>query len=164
MREMTQIMPIYQLRSEFDDFLYASVGEENGMRLTVLSALARLDLDPWQEADQLASLSAKAATVRLTSLIAATPHGQKHQDAETLAADLVRLLPQHSVSNILSQQPLGSTNAFTPTKALFYAILLNVLFVALALGSQYAIGTRQPLGHIGNAQQSAPIMNLRKGS
>ena len=162
MLEMSHTMSVSQLRSEFDDFLYASVGEENGMRLSVLSALARLELDPWQEAEQLAQLSTKVAAMRLASLIAAAPHSQKHQDAATLAADLVRLLPQQHVSNIMPHRPLGGANAFTPSKALFYAILLNLLFMALALGSQHAIGTRQSLGHDSNAQGSAPVTNLRK--
>jgi hypothetical protein len=38
-------------RSEFGAFLFASIGEEsNGMALSVISALARLGIDPWQEA------------------------------------------------------------------------------------------------------------------
>jgi hypothetical protein len=37
--------------SEYDDFLFASMGEDrNGLPLSVLSALARLDVDPWEEA------------------------------------------------------------------------------------------------------------------
>ena len=33
---------------QFDQFLYASGGDDaNGMPLTVLSALARMDVDPW---------------------------------------------------------------------------------------------------------------------
>ena len=42
---------------EFDEFLWASVGEDrNGTGLSVLSALARLDVDPWQEANSLARM------------------------------------------------------------------------------------------------------------
>ena len=38
-------------QSQFNDFLFAPMGnEKNGMLLTVLSALARLDVDPWREA------------------------------------------------------------------------------------------------------------------
>jgi hypothetical protein len=45
------------LGSQFDDFLFAPIGEEeNGMLLSVVSALARLDLDPWQEAASLTGL------------------------------------------------------------------------------------------------------------
>jgi hypothetical protein len=48
---------VSHLGSEFDNFLFASIGESrNGMLLSVLSALARLDLDPWQEAAELARL------------------------------------------------------------------------------------------------------------
>ena len=36
---------------EFDEFLGASIGEDrNGTGLSVLSAFARLNVDPWEEA------------------------------------------------------------------------------------------------------------------
>jgi hypothetical protein len=45
------------LDSEFNDFLFAPIGEEgNEMLLSVLSALARLGVDPWQEAARLSQL------------------------------------------------------------------------------------------------------------
>jgi hypothetical protein len=45
------------IRSEFNEFLGASVGEDrNGTRLTVLSASARFDVDPWQGATSLARM------------------------------------------------------------------------------------------------------------
>jgi hypothetical protein len=54
---------------EFDQFLGASIGEDrNGTGLSVLSALARLDVDPWKEATSLARLPREAAAVRLTEL------------------------------------------------------------------------------------------------
>ena len=53
----------------FDPFLFAAVGEQrNGTLLSVLSALARLDLDPWFEAASLSRLPATPATERLTLL------------------------------------------------------------------------------------------------
>jgi len=59
---------------EFDQFLGASIGEDrNGTRLSVLSALARLDVDPWKEATSLARMPREAAAVRLTELIEALP-------------------------------------------------------------------------------------------
>jgi hypothetical protein len=64
------------LGPEFDDFLFAPIGEDrNDMPLSVVSALARLDIDPWQEADKLARLPRETATQRLASLIAALPEG-----------------------------------------------------------------------------------------
>ncbi|NDR57033.1 hypothetical protein [Aliiruegeria sabulilitoris] len=52
--------------TDFDRFLYATVGEDrNGSAVTVVSALARLGLDPWIEAAKLASLGREAACERL---------------------------------------------------------------------------------------------------
>lgn len=51
------------LGSEFDDFLFAPIGEDkNDMPLSMLSALARLDIDPWQEAAELSRLPEETAT------------------------------------------------------------------------------------------------------
>jgi hypothetical protein len=81
--------------SSFDPFLFAAVGEErNGMLLSVLSALARLDLDPWFEAASLSRLPAAAATERLTSLLSSLPSSQLKASAPATIMRLVELLPQ----------------------------------------------------------------------
>ena len=62
--------------SEFNDFLFAPIGEDrNGMLVSVLSGLARSDVDPWQEAAKLAQLPGEAATKELAALIGALPDG-----------------------------------------------------------------------------------------
>jgi hypothetical protein len=72
--EMTRSASFSVLASEFDDFPFAPIGEDrNGMLLSVLSALARLDVDPWQEAAESARLPGETGTQRLASLIAALP-------------------------------------------------------------------------------------------
>ena len=51
-----------RLGTEFDDFLFAPLGEDrNGVPLSIVSLLGRMDLDPWREADSLAGLPAEAA-------------------------------------------------------------------------------------------------------
>jgi hypothetical protein len=84
------------LDASFNDFLFATVCEErNDMPLTVVSALARLDLDPWTEAAELARMPADGAARRLTALLArvvSVPAAQT--DRATLAARLVMLLPK----------------------------------------------------------------------
>jgi hypothetical protein len=82
-------------RPEFDDFLYAPVGADaSGMTLSVLSALSRLDLDPWEEAAELSELPADTAAQRLTSLIARLPGGRwTSADVGAIAARLIELLP-----------------------------------------------------------------------
>jgi hypothetical protein len=51
---------------EYGDFLYAPivVGDHES-HLTVLSALSRLDLDPWKEAAELSALPKDTAAGRL---------------------------------------------------------------------------------------------------
>ncbi len=63
------------LAPEFEPFLFAAIGaERNGSPLSVLSALARSDVDPWQEAARLTALPEAAATRSLLALLAARPH------------------------------------------------------------------------------------------
>jgi hypothetical protein len=85
-------------RSDFDAFLFASIGEDsdaNRMQLSVLSALARQDMDPWEEAARLACLPSEIATQELTSLIAAIPDGRAGGlSAGTIAVRLIALLPR----------------------------------------------------------------------
>src|SRR5215831_4869567 len=62
------------LRPELDRFLFATVGDEfDGMPLSVISALTRLGLDPWQEAGRLSSLSNREAVEQLARLIVELP-------------------------------------------------------------------------------------------
>ena len=95
------LRPAYSLgHSEFNDFLFASVGEEkNGTELTVLSALARLDLDPWGEAARLSGLTKEAATDALAATIHSLPDGNwKISEARSIAVRLIDRLPGHVVS------------------------------------------------------------------
>jgi hypothetical protein len=71
--------PVSVVGSEFNVFLFARVCEDrNDTPLSMLSALARLDLDPWQEAAELAQLPRESATRRLASSIATLAAGYHH--------------------------------------------------------------------------------------
>ena len=60
----------------FDEFLCASIVEEkNGMALSVMSAFARRNVDPWQEAARLSQLPRDVATRELCAMIAELPPG-----------------------------------------------------------------------------------------
>jgi len=66
--------PFNTLGSEFDDFLFEPIGEDqHELRLNVLCALARRNIDLWQEAARLARIPEETAIRRLASLIAALP-------------------------------------------------------------------------------------------
>ena len=80
------------LTCQFDAFLYANVDEGGGTTpLSVLSMLARLDLDPWEEAAKLARLPRAAAAKKLFDFIAATSSAP--DNAKTASDRLLKLLP-----------------------------------------------------------------------
>ena len=131
------------LGPEFDNFLFAPIGEDgNGMLLSVLSALARLDIDPWQEAAKLSGLPGAAATQRLASLIAALLNElSAHPDPATVAARLVALLPRPANPNIPSRAPPFGAGAVTHPQAIIY---VYVIFMVFALGAQWIAANRLP--------------------
>jgi hypothetical protein len=83
------------LSASYDDFLFAPVCEDaNGMRLSVLSALARMNVDPWEEAGRLATLpKATAERTLLSVLDRVSGRSWKSLEAAAIAARLIRLLP-----------------------------------------------------------------------
>lgn len=83
------------LNGKLDDFLFASIGEEDsGMPLSVASALARLGVDPWTEAGRLAQMSRAEGTAALAQMIAQIPlRNSKASDAPRVAERLMGLLP-----------------------------------------------------------------------
>lgn len=83
------------MNSEFDEFLFAPIREEtNGMPTSVISALARLNIDPWQEAARLSELPKEGAVAALCQLIGRLP-GDRRERSETqeITTRLIRLLP-----------------------------------------------------------------------
>ena len=88
------------LRPEFDKFLFATVGDEiDGIPISVVSALARLGLDPREEAGRLSWLGNREAVEQLARLIAEMPGSFRPLgEARLLADGLVGLLPKHGPS------------------------------------------------------------------
>jgi hypothetical protein len=96
-RAMTLRRPFRPLHSDLDKFLFAMVGDEvDGIPLSVISALARLGLDPREETGRLSSLSNREAVEQLARLIAEVPGSFRPLgEARALADGLVGLLPKH---------------------------------------------------------------------
>jgi len=131
------------LGSDFDGFLYAPLGEDrNDVPLSVLSALARLNIDPWQEAAELAQLPGETATQRLTSLIAALPdRSSALLDPGTIAARLIALLPHRARSNNLPRGTMPDTNELAQFRA---GMCMFAVFTAIMLAAQWIAASRQP--------------------
>jgi hypothetical protein len=82
-------------RPELDEFLFAAIGQErSGMVLTVVSALGRLGLDPWKQADLFCAMSKATAAQKLAPMIARLPDGLwDAAEVQAIATRLVALLP-----------------------------------------------------------------------
>ncbi len=82
--------------SGLNPFLFAEVGTElNGSTLTMLSVLARLGQDPWDQAARWAKLPKAAIVDRLVQCIAQMPLcPQGVVDARATASRLIQLLPR----------------------------------------------------------------------
>lgn len=129
---------------DFDRFLYASVGDDrNGYAVTVLSTLARLGLDPWKEAGDLAALGREAAHTRLRTLLSA------FRDVPTLrnghgavAQELILLLPQRP--SLRMKTPAGRLPAQWSLASI--GPVLAVLTTLLILAQMLFVGAADPGG------------------
>jgi hypothetical protein len=117
------------LHSDLNDFLFASVGEEqNGVTLSVVSALTRLGLDPWEEAARLTPLPKARAAEALSTLIARLPiHRTGSSDDLAISQRLVELLPDQK-----SAPSQGRERAGARQKKYWQAV---ALLACLALGA-----------------------------
>ena len=132
-----------QLGSEFDAFLFASIdSEETGLMLSVASALARLDIDPWREAAELTRLTKSAANQRLAALIAALPNASATQSLPaTIANRLTDLLPRGD--SVGKGTILG---AAVPLKEpdIVRVLAINVILMVGILCAQWAFSSLMP--------------------
>ena len=144
-------------KSKFARFLYAPVGEErNGMLLSVLSALARLDVDPWQEAATLTKMPAQDATLRLASLLSTLP-----SDAVTLLAPstvlrLIALLPQEPASDRRSRETSVSVTARYWMVAFYFLMAFVLMFAEQFAEDRHAPASTEgaPTAHSSEAGPS----------
>ena len=127
------------LTTQFDCFLFAPVCEDpNGLQLSVLSALARINRDPWKEAARLAAMpKAKAEMSLVSSLDLAAANGWDPAQANTISARLVSLLPQPSVA---ATHTLDTRKAHARRTIFFLAWLTFVTAISL-LAHNYSATT-----------------------
>jgi len=141
---MIRSSPLSALPSTFDDFLYASIGESsNGALLTVLSVLARQNVDPWEEAADLSRLPHDTAARRLSLMITAS-HGQTSAADQAAIADrLIALLPSRTAparsrAAPNASQGVGAMHRSPPTVnlmviAIYICVMVLSQWIAAAL-------------------------------
>jgi hypothetical protein len=153
---LTSPTSVSQFRSEFDAFLYASVEDRSdGPLLSVLSALARLDIDPWQEAATLTRMSRDKAVWRMAALIETLPgEPSAHLNAKTIATRLVALLPRQIVVSVGSRGTTSIRGNSANIRFIMALLLLNAVFMAFSFGRHYFGGAPPPATPANNVHSS----------
>jgi hypothetical protein len=91
---MPDMHSLFLFEHKFDEFLCTPIGEEkNGMVLNVMSAFARRNVDPWEEAARLSRLPRDVATRELCAMIAELPSGANRASPRAIAERLMSPLP-----------------------------------------------------------------------
>jgi len=152
---------------EMDSFLFARVGEEvDGMPLSVLSALARLGLDPRAEAARLSGLTSKAASSQLARMFARLPDRPwSPSEIRRIASKLVELLPA-APKAVDNDQNTSATNrnlsSVAPRHLLYLALALSggLVFGLIAHDFLASDGhaTTPPVSQANPPTPSAPMM------
>jgi hypothetical protein len=128
------------LHSELNDFLFAEMGEEeSGAPLSVLSALTRLGVDPWEEGARLSDMPKEVAARGLVSMIEMFPREKRGaSDVQALAERLAALLPRRTPARAAAVAAVVVSGAGrrvgSPKLWLFCVGLLLVLCAMAALG------------------------------
>lgn len=137
--ETTRTSSTSNLGATFNAFLFATVCEErNEMPLSVISVLARLDLDPWAEAAELAKMPTDSAARRLSSLLDRIVKDPPTASAcETAAARLVALLPTPATTKAASRVSSAALLTATQqrTARIVWLVFLASIVASLMMGS-----------------------------
>ena len=150
------------LESQYDAFLFASVCETDEMTLSVLSLLARQDVDPWQEAARLAQLSKAQAINSLAAKIWKSNSDRwSPSEASVLAVRLIDLLPSHGHPH---STPLWGDDG---NGRLTFWMVAGMLFMSLAISGNSTQGLNKDPGEaphgISSAAQEDAVTRSARG-
>jgi hypothetical protein len=151
------------LGPEFDGFLFATIGvDQRGGQLSVISALARLDLDPWAEAARLARLPVEAAVQKLSSWLSCyaaqmSDTGDQQKDAR----QLIDLLPKQSFVRAKSENHIISSTGFSNPYAFLVAffITLSIILMLGMFSAKPSATSSTPL--IRSGSTAMPALSMR---
>ena len=137
---MTSVSASARYNPVFNDFLYAHVADgATGTPVSLLSALARLGVDPWMEAAQLSKLPLESATQRLAALIGRLPAATlAPDDAGPVAVRLIKLLPHGSSAEAPDTLMRRAAKDQSGISQLKLAVALAIGIYLLAIAGQWA--------------------------
>jgi hypothetical protein len=148
------------LDPRFDRFLYAPICERDEITVSVLSALTRQDIDPWQLAAQLTRLPKAQAVKSLATIVEESDCRRwSRSDASEVAARLIEFLPSQNNSELagFSMKSLKDHLVIWVTFGIFWGMLAlyartpqetatnhNDLSASRSVVSQHAPSPQQP--------------------
>jgi hypothetical protein len=152
---MTNAASVSYLTPRFDDFLFARINEEgDATPLSVLSVLARLGVDPWEEAAKLAQLPRGSAAQELVAFFAATPGAPPaYLNAQTVCDRLIDLLPPPAGATIPPLKELGIRSLTKSRFMIGLAVIAVILVIQLIVSRQATIPANDP-----HATSSSAVM------
>ena len=153
------------LTSRYDDFLYATVClQANGTQLSVLSALARMDVDPWQEATRLAAMPKVIAERSLVTILDVVSRGSWNQsEAEVVAARLIRLLPQLEKADAIAATQVAISE-IRARRLKYWLVWLGVAIVISVLAPRYHATPTDTSGSMTNSGVLVPLQSRTPNS
>jgi hypothetical protein len=157
--------PVF-LGGEFDAFLFAPVGADAaGTSITLVSLLARLDLDPWDEAACLTRLPGAIATQKLAALISKFPEiPGLRLDSSTIAARLTALLPGRILHRHATPQSLASGLPPIAQALMAPRFMVSLLFIVMTIlfTTQLVMGDFHTANTSSAAQTAAAAVRFTK--
>ena len=139
---------LHSLNPQFDRFLYAPLCERDEMPVSVLSALTRQNIDPWQLAARLSQLPKAQAVKTLAPIVQESDSGRwSPSEADETAVHLIGLLP---TQNNCGSVPPSMENV---KGYLMIWVLHGIFWGALALyaGNPQQAGKNYNDSHAANA-------------
>jgi hypothetical protein len=140
------------LGNDFDEFLFASTGvDASGAPVSLLTVLARLDVDAWEEAAKLARMPRESATERLASLLASAPNSPASAESATIATRLVALLhrkpatPARAAAALPPSDPPLRARKLNPAIHYFIGLITVTALIFLVVWKWAAANPQQPL-------------------
>ncbi|GEO37395.1 hypothetical protein GGE65_005192 [Skermanella aerolata] len=122
--------------SDLQEFLSAPVWDEkSGTPLSILSAMARLGMDPWGEAARLAEMPRAGAAAALAAILARLPRSEPElPDYFRISERLVQFLPEGGSRPAPDAQGASGSNAaggMTSTQNIGLIVVAAVVAVFL---------------------------------
>ena len=127
----------------------------------LLSALARLDVDPWQEATSLARMPREAAAMRLSALIDTLPPEPRRRSIKDERRRSVRAVAEGQVSNAHPSENMFAATRLRQTQMLVafgaFAIMMLIVFAMSALFSPGpGVGANPSANRVADAAMTPP--------